>query len=428
MTSKSNKISGTQIGAQNASDLNDTPKSMRIQIAIFGRRNVGKSSLINALSRQQTSLVSDVAGTTTDPVEKAMELLPLGPVLLIDTAGIDDEGELGQARIERTHKVLDSADLAIIATEPGIWDKFELEISDELHRRGIPFVVAITKRDLVSKDETPKDICIPNASAIVNVSSTTLDGINELKNALVSAAPEELIEDPHLLSDLIPKHGLAVLVIPVDKEAPKGRIILPQVQALRDLLDGHASALVVQDTELENALGVLAKKPDIVVTDSQAFNQVSKVVPKDVALTGFSILFARFKGDLSALVRGAATLDKLSAGDSVLIAESCTHHPICDDIGTVKLPRILNQFCADLNIEHCQGTMFVDDLAKYKLVIHCGSCMLNRAGMLRRIAMCKKANVPITNYGMTIAHSLGILDRALEPFDGALQQYLDAKK
>ena len=235
---------------QNLSDLSDTPKSMRVQIAIFGRRNVGKSSLINALSRQQTSLVSNVAGTTTDPVEKAMELLPLGPVLLIDTAGIDDEGALGQARIKRTHKVMDSADLAIIATEPGVWGKFETEICDELSKRGIPFVIAITKSDLVEKDGSQKNICVPSASAIVSISSATLDGIEELKDALVAAAPEELIEDPHLLSNLIPKHGLAVLVIPVDKEAPKGRIILPQVQTLRDLLDGHCSALVVQDTEL----------------------------------------------------------------------------------------------------------------------------------------------------------------------------------
>ena len=413
---------------QNLSDLSDTPRSMRIQIAIFGRRNVGKSSLINSLSRQQTSLVSNVAGTTTDPVEKAMELLPLGPVLLIDTAGIDDEGALGQARIKRTHKVMDSADLAVIATEPGVWGKFETEICDELSKRGIPFVVAITKSDLVEKEGSQKNICVPSASAIVSISSATLDGIEELKDALVAAAPEELIEDPHLLSDLIPKHGLAVLVIPVDKEAPKGRIILPQVQTLRDLLDGHCSALVVQDTELEHALQMLARKPDIVVTDSQAFNKVSSIVPDDIALTGFSILFARFKGELNTLVCGAATLDKLCDGDSVLIAESCTHHPICDDIGTVKLPRMLAKFAPNLNIEHCQGTMFADDIAKYKLVIHCGGCMLNRSAMLRRIAICKQANVPITNYGMTIAHSLGILSRALEPFDGALEQYLDTKK
>ncbi len=408
--------------SEDTGSLNDAPKGMRLQIALFGRRNVGKSSLVNALTRQKTALVSDVPGTTTDPVEKAMELLPLGPVLLVDTAGIDDEGELGQARVERTRKVMDSADLALLATEPGVWDEFERQVASELRRRGIPFVVAVTKSDLaaIESDRGPglrTEALAAGASAVVRVSSATLEGIEALKATLVDAAPATLLENPQLLCDLIPAHGMAVLVIPVDKEAPKGRIILPQVQTIRDLLDGHCSALVVQDVELEGALGMLSRKPDIVVTDSQAFARVAGIVPRDVPLTSFSILFARFKGDLATLVRGARALDSLEPGDRILIAESCTHHPICDDIGTVKIPRLLeSKICSGLAIDHCQGTMFPDDLGGYKLVIHCGGCMLNRSGMLRRLHACERSGVPVVNYGMAIAHALGILERALEPF------------
>ena len=405
----------------NSGDLNDAPKGMRVQIALFGRRNVGKSSLINALTRQKTALVSDVPGTTTDPVEKAMEMLPIGPVLLIDTAGIDDEGELGLARVKRTRKVMESADLAIVATEPGVWGEFESRIANELGEHGIPFVVAVTKSDL--EPDAPRIATPAGASAVVNVSSATLVGVEDLKDALAAAAPEGLIEEPKILCDLIPPHGLAVLVIPVDKEAPKGRIILPQVQTIRDLLDGHCSALMVQDADLERALSMLSRKPDIVVTDSQVFDKVASVVPRDIHLTGFSVLFARFKGDLSTLVHGARTLDTLVPGDRILIAESCTHHPICEDIGTVKIPRMLkNKVCDGLVIDHCQGTTFPDNLSDYKLVIHCGACMLNRSGMMRRLTACKRAGVPVVNYGMAIAHMLGILDRALEPFDEILRE------
>lgn len=411
-----------------AGGLNDAPKGMRIHIAFYGRRNVGKSSLINAITRQNTAIVSDIPGTTTDPVEKTMEMLPLGPVLLVDTAGIDDVGVLGQARVERTRKVMESTDIAILAIEPGVWGEFEEDIVSELESRKVPYVIAITKRDVCEPEKSFVDSLPKSASSVVNVSSTTREGIQDLKDALVYAAPEELVEEPQILADLIPEHGLAVLVIPVDKQAPKGRLILPQVQTLRDLLDGHCSALVVQDTELESALGMLGRKPDIVVTDSQAFARVAPVVPEDVPMTGFSLLFARFKGDFPALVHGAGTLDALKPGDRVLIAESCTHHPIQDDIGTVKIPRLLAKSCPDLQIDHCQGTIFPDNLADYRVVIHCGACMLNRKAMRNRIAMCENAGVSITNYGMTIAHALGILPRALQPFEGANEIYEQARR
>ena len=403
-----------------------TSKDMRIHIALFGRRNVGKSSLLNALTRQNIALVSEVAGTTTDPVEKTMEMLPLGPVLFIDTAGIDDKGALGQARVERTNKVMDTADVAIIATEMGVWGKFEQQLACQLEQRHVPYVIAVTKCDLAPA--TAKFEQLPQSSAeVVLTSSTTRDGIQHLKDALVAAVPESLLEEPPILCDLIPEGGLAVLVVPVDKEAPKGRLILPQVQTIRDILDGHCSALVVQDTELEHALGLLASSPDIVVTDSQAFAKVASVVPLDVPLTSFSILMARFKGDLPTLVRGAKALHTLQPNDRVLVAESCTHHPICDDIGTVKIPRILNaKVCEDLEIDHCQGTEFPSELSNYKLVIHCGGCMLNRNGMRSRLSHCIDAGVPITNYGMTIAYALGILPRALQPFDDALDIYMQA--
>ena len=420
---------GNAVIEDDAGGLNDAPKGMRVHIAFYGRRNVGKSSLINAITRQQTAIVSDIPGTTTDPVEKTMEMLPLGPVLLVDTAGIDDVGVLGQARVERTRKVLDSTDLAIVAIEPGIWGEFEDGIVSELEARKVPYVIAITKRDICQPEKAFVDSLPKSASSVVNVSSTTREGIQELKDALVYAAPEEMVEEPQILADLIPEHGLAVLVIPVDKQAPKGRLILPQVQTIRDLLDGHCSALVVQDDELERALGMLSRKPDIVVTDSQAFAQVAAVVPEDIPMTGFSVLFARFKGDFPSLVHGAGALDALQPGDRVLIAESCAHHPIQDDIGTVKIPRLLQEnVCPDLKIDHCQGTLFPDDLSEYKVVIHCGACMLNRKAMRNRIAMCENAGVAITNYGMTIAHALGILPRALRPFEGANDIYEQARR
>ena len=403
--------------------LNDAPKGMRLQIAFLGRRNVGKSSLINALTRQDTSLVSDVPGTTTDPVEKQMELLPLGPVTIVDTAGIDDEGALGAARVERTERVLESADVVVVAAESSSWGPFEDGLVALLEEKGTPYVVAATKCDLRPDVEAfPPRI----AERAVRVSAAAGSGIDDLADAIAAAVPEGFLADPAILCDLIPEGGLAVLVVPVDKEAPKGRLILPQVQAIRDLLDGHCMALVAQDADLPRALSALAAPPDIVVTDSQVFGSVSKMVPESIPLTGFSLLMARFKGDLATLVRGAGTLGQLGPGSRVLIAESCTHHPICDDIGTVKIPRMLAAKVSEgLTVEHSSGMTFPDDLSGYDLVIHCGGCMLNRTGMGARLRRCEAAGVPVTNYGMAIAHTQGILPRALQPFPGMAELYAE---
>ncbi len=406
--------------------LNAAPKSMRVRIAVLGRRNAGKSSLLNALTGQAVSLVSDVAGTTTDPVEKQMEFLPIGPVIFVDTAGTDDVGELGRMRTGRTWKELDSADVAVVACEIDGWREEEDMICKRLAEKKIPYIVALTKADLHADaivgatDPSP----FPGAAAAVTVSAQNGEGMQELHDALVAAVPESLLTDPPILSDLVGEHGLAILVVPVDKQAPKGRLILPQVQTIRDLLDGHSMSLVVQDADLPRALASLKTDPDIVVTDSQAFSQVAKAVPERIPMTSFSILFARFKGDLTELAEGAGAIGRLHAGSRVLIAESCSHHRICDDIGTVKIPRLLHEkIDPEIEIFNCRGFDFPADPSSYDLVIHCGGCMLNRAAMHTRMSRCRSAGVPITNYGMSIAHALGILPRALAPFEGALDAY-----
>ncbi len=419
-----------------------TPKSLRLHIGIFGRRNVGKSSLLNALTRQEVSIVSDVAGTTTDPVEKPMELLPLGPVLFIDTAGIDDIGALGAMRVEKTRKVIERTDLGIIVAEAGHWEDFEQAMLDELKRRGVPVVVAFNKSDLAGSEEggerreeggerTEDGLERKLRDAGVRVVRTVApkgDGVLDLREALITAAPEDFVNPPTIIGDLLPAGGLAVLVVPIDKEAPRGRLIQPQVQTIRDLLDNDAYCLVVKERELRDAFLRLNRKPDIVVTDSQAFLKVAGDTPRDVKLTSFSILFARFKGDLVEMVRGAAAIGRLKPGDKVLVAESCSHHPIGDDIGRVKIPRWLTQYVGGkLEFVTHQGHDFPADLSQFKLVIHCGACMTNRRAVLNRIARCREQGVPITNYGLTIAWSLGIFARALEPFPAALEAYRKEK-
>ncbi len=404
----------------------DTPRGMRLHIAFFGRRNVGKSSLLNAITRQEVSIVSDQAGTTTDPVEKPMELLPLGPVLFIDTAGIDDVGALGELRARRTMQVFDRTDLGVIVTEAGEWGEFEDQILEELRQRQVPAVAVFNKIDTVDGRAA-----VPLATAerlaglkvrTVAVSALRREGLLDLRRALLESAPEHFIENPAILSDLVGPDGLAVLVVPVDKEAPRGRLILPQVQSIRDLLDADAMALVVKERELRTALAKLKEPPRLVVTDSQAFLKVAADTPSGVPLTSFSILFARFKGDLTTQVEGALALEKLKPGDRVLISEACSHHPIADDIGRVKIPRWLNQYVGGrLEFETVQGHDFPEDLSPYQMVIHCGACTFNRRAMLTRILRCKQAGVPITNYGLAIAYSLGIFERALEPFPAALE-------
>jgi [FeFe] hydrogenase H-cluster maturation GTPase HydF len=399
-------------------------RGMRLHIALFGRRNAGKSSLLNAITRQHVSIVSDQAGTTTDPVEKPMELLPLGPVQFIDTAGIDDTGALGELRVEQTKRVFDRTDLGVIVVAAGDWGGFEEQILAELRQREAQVVVVFNKDDLGQPaPELLERLQREKLPWVLTVASTR-EGILDLRQALLDNAPADFIDYPNILGDLVGPDGLAVLVVPIDKEAPRGRLIMPQVQAIRDLLDTDALALVVKERELRSALERLNRKPELVVTDSQAFLKVDADTPRDVKLTSFSILFSRFKGDLLTQVQGALAIETLRPGDRVLIAEACTHHPIGEDIGRVKIPRWLAQYVGgELAIDTVQGQDFPADLTPYKLVIHCGACTFNRRGMLSRIMHCREQGVPITNYGLTISYSLGIFARALEPFPAALDVY-----
>ena len=396
-----------------------TPKSNRLHIGLFGRRNVGKSSLLNLITRQSVAIVSDVAGTTTDPVEKPMELLPIGPVLFIDTAGIDDVGSLGEQRVAATRKIFDRTDVGIIVAEAGHWGQFEDLVLSELARRDTPAIVAFNKCDLAEPHPDVIERLGAAGTTMVRTVASQGQGTMELREALIRTAPEDFIAAPAILGDLISPGSLVVLVVPIDSEAPKGRLILPQVQSIRDALDTDACCLIVKERELRHALDQLKEPPALVVTDSQAFLKVAADTPDDVPMTSFSILFARCKGDLAALVEGARAIETLRGGDRVLIAESCSHHPIADDIGRVKIPRWLTQYVGEkLDFTTMQGHDFPDDLASYKLVIHCGGCMFNRREMLSRILHCRKAGVPMTNYGLSIAYTLGIFERALKPFPG----------
>ena len=404
--------------------MRNTPKGFRLHIGLFGRRNVGKSSLLNALTRQTVSIVSDIAGTTTDPVEKPMELLPIGAVLFIDTAGIDDVGALGEMRVQKTKQVFDRTDVGIIVTIAGEWGEFEEAILTELRERKIPVIVVFNKTDIARVDNVQETRLKDLQILCIETSAARGEGVLELREALVKSAPEEFINAPAIIGDLVPAGELVVLVIPIDLEAPKGRLILPQVQSIRDILDNDAYCLVVKERELRDALDRLKRPPALVVTDSQAFLKVAGDTPDDVLMTSFSILFARFKGDLVEFVRGALAIENLVPGDKVLICESCSHHPIGEDIGRVKLPRWLRQYVGGkLEFTHVQGHDFPEDLGSYKLAVHCGACMWNRREVLSRIIRCQQAGVPITNYGLAIAYSLGIFARALGPFPAALDEY-----
>lgn len=405
--------------------MNNTPKGYRLHIGIFGRRNVGKSSILNAITRQQVSIVSEVAGTTTDPVEKPMELLPLGPVLFIDTAGVDDEGMLGNLRVQRTKQVLARTDLGLIITGDNTWGSYEQMLAAELKRNRITVLAIFNKADVNPADAELMARLQREGIRSLAVSARTGAGIQPLRRLLVESAPEDFIASPKIAGDLVPPGDCAVLVVPVDKEAPKGRLILPQVQTIRDLLDNDSYCLVVKERELREALGRLNRPPALVVTDSQAFLKVAADTPETVPLTSFSILFARFHADLDEMVRGALAITKLKSGDRILIAEACSHHPIGEDIGTVKIPRWLTQYVGGkLEFVHTRGHDFPGDLPSYKLIIHCGACMWNRREMLSRLLVAREAGVPMTNYGLAIAFSLGIFERALRPFPSAYAIYM----
>ncbi len=401
-----------------------TPKGMRLHIGILGRRNVGKSSLLNAMTRQDASIVSEQAGTTTDPVEKPMELLPLGPVLFIDTAGIDDEGALGELRIRKTRQTLNRIDLALVVTDGPAWGDFEEKIIEEMTSQKVPVIVVFNKTDLGRPSDALVEGLRERGFKVVFTRADKRVGTLDLRRAILDSAPEDFVNSPPIVIDLVRPGEMAVLVVPIDKEAPKGRLILPQVQTIREILDGDAWCVVVKERELRQAIMNLKIPPRLVVTDSQAFLKVVADVPPSVQLTSFSILFARFKGDLVEMTRGACAIEDLKPGDKVLVAEACSHHPIADDIGRVKIPRWLTQYVGgELVFNHVQGHDFPEDLKEYKLVVHCGACTQNRREVLKRILDCRKVKVPITNYGITIAYSLGIIERALGPFPAALMEY-----
>jgi [FeFe] hydrogenase H-cluster maturation GTPase HydF len=394
-----------------------TPRSNRLEIALFGRRNAGKSSLINAVTNQQIALVSDVPGTTTDPVFKAMEIPPLGPVVLIDTAGLDDEGELGRLRVKRSRQVLNQADLVLLVLEADrTLSALERDLLAACRDKKLPVVAALNKIDLLPvSSELKSELKIMGITA-VPVSALTGDGIEDLKIALIRSAPPGWDDRP-LVGDLLEPGDIVVLIVPIDQAAPKGRLILPQVQTLRDILDHNAVAVVCKDDRIGETIRQQSRKPKIVITDSQVFKQVAKETPPDVLLTSFSILFARQKGDLAGLAAGALAIDSLKPGDKVLVAEACTHHRVEDDIGRVKLPRLLEKRVGGkLQFSWSSGFSFPEDLPDYKLVLHCGGCMINRREMLSRMAQAKAAGVPVVNYGVAIAHLVGILPRALSPF------------
>lgn len=390
--------------------LNDRVSAERIHIGFFGLRNAGKSSVVNAVTGQKLSLVSEVKGTTTDPVQKAMELLPLGPVVIIDTPGIDDEGKLGEMRVMRAKQVLSKTDIAILTVDAarGMQDA-DRELCDLFSSRKIPYIVVFNKSDLLAE--------IPAAAENeIYVSAEHGTNIYELKEK-IGALAGKLENKKSLVGDLIEPNDIVVLITPIDESAPKGRMILPQQQMIRDVLDHGAINVVVKETELEKALSSLSQKPKMVITDSQAFGKVSKTVPEDILLTSFSILFARYKGELREVVRGAAYLNRLKDGDTVLISEGCTHHRQCNDIGTVKLPGWISGYTGkNLNFEFTSGGEFPDDLSKYALIVHCGACMLNEREMKSRIERAVDAKIPITNYGTAIAQVHGILKRSLSPF------------
>ena len=399
--------------------MNQTPASERVHVSFFGKRNAGKSSIINAVTGQDLAIVSSVMGTTTDPVYKTMELLPLGPVMVIDTPGIDDEGELGALRIRKSYQVLNKTDIAILVIDSTAGKgEEELELIHRFHKKGIPYLIVYNKIDLLSTEKI-KDLAMSVRAGEVLVSASDGMNIQELKEKIASLKPEDTHKYP-LIQDLIDPLDLVILVVPIDKAAPKGRLILPQQQTIRDILERGALSLVVRDTELKSTLDHFLAQgvcPKLVVTDSQAFARVSKAVPENITLTSFSILFSRYKGELEIQLKGIAALSSIEDGDRILIAEGCTHHRQCGDIGTCKIPEWIRNYTGKTPVfEFTSGTEFPDDVSSYKMVVHCGGCMLNEREMKYRIACCQDQGVPITNYGILIAQVTGILKRSLGPF------------
>lgn len=404
--------------------LNDTPSSERLHIGIFGRRNAGKSSLLNAITGQDLAIVSKTKGTTTDPVNKSMELLPLGPVVFTDTPGLDDEGDMGELRVKKSYQVLNKTDIGLLVADGDLlrsrerdFEVTEKPLLEEFVKREIPYLIVINKEELLTEVDRNEMLRItgqPEKTVFVSAANRT--NIEELKNRIAQLNPGEQAAGK-LVGDLLLPGDLAVLVVPIDAAAPKGRLILPQQQVIRDCLDAGAVPVVTRETELNGALLALGKKPKLVITDSQVFGQVNRIVPKEIFLTSFSILLARYKGNLKSQVQGARAIDRLGDGDRVLIAESCTHHRQCGDIGTEKLPKWLKEHTKkNLDLTFVSGTEFPEDLSGYALVIHCGGCMINEREMRFRLKCAEDAGVPMTNYGVSIAHMHGILERAIEVF------------
>ncbi len=420
--------------------MNQTPKALRLHIGIFGRTNAGKSSFVNLVTNQQTSIVSPVAGTTTDVVRKSMELLPLGPVTFLDTAGIDDSGELGDLRVSRTKEALASSDVACLVAEPNAWGPYERSLVESCAAQNTPLIVAVNKTDLA--DPTPDFLetvskstphVFPLSCAIADRDSAARDrALSEFKRLLIAACPESFLEPPAILGDLLPSGSslpLAVLIVPIDLQAPKGRLILPQVQAIRDALDSDAAVAVVKEREYRAFLDRLSSPPDLVVCDSQVALKMVADTPPDVPCTTFSILFSRFKGDIDSMAAGAAAISRLKDGDRVLIAEACSHHALEDDIGRVKIPRWLREYSGlDLSVDHAAGKDYPADLSDYALAIHCGACTLTRREMLWRLERAREAGVAVTNYGMAISALQGVIERTLSPFPSALDSYRAALK
>lgn len=398
--------------------LNQTPRGNRVHIALFGKRNAGKSSVINAITDQEIAIVSDVKGTTTDPVYKSMEILPIGPVVIIDTAGLDDEGNLGELRIKKTMEVLNKTDIALIVVDSqlGITD-YDESLILQVKSKNIPLIIVMNKIDDSPVEAATVDFIKNKFDCLVMpVSAATKKGIKQLKKEMHKVAPKD--EDKFkIVGDLLEPGDFVVLVTPIDKAAPKGRLILPQQQTIRDILESDAIAIVTKEFELKETLENLGKKPKMVITDSQAFLKVAADTPRDILMTSFSILFARHKGDLNELIRGAKAIERLEDGDKVLISEGCTHHRQADDIGRVKIPRWIRQRTGKrVEFEYTAGTQFTESVQDYKLIVHCGACMLNKAAMTHRIDQAATFGVPIVNYGVLISYVMGIMDRAIEPF------------